>query len=472
LDKISVLLSKPYEVRILELRHRADALFQNSLRNPNENQTRNLQTSLGIYQKITEDVVGQLDYLVWFQIGWLNWQLMDDPAAAREAFDEAQRLSDGAGNNEAFRAKSLRHLARMHFLLSDFEEARTAIGRALSIRANDPHALHDAALYSALAGRKNDAHSYFSLALKHDPVLFISTQLDPDFDQIEITPELLDYELQTQLDRVSHLLRKMDAFFTNILPVWDELSESVPPAIGLFISTRSAAHENAAAAGYVTLRQLEIDMAQATGAALLETREALADRMKEVREDLDRIEQQKLAAMDYPRSEAERVERIYQEQRNDAMAEARVKAPHPDDLTFEWLADLVGEIFTKAGCLAWPASIIAFLWLVQVLNEKTKGWLSAGFLAILAICLGALVIVMAVLFIYSKLYNIAERLKGIPLAKRLEALRREHELKVGGMAKEPHPNILARIEVELHGCAESLVLYTECQKQINELDRA
>ncbi|HEX2999840.1 MAG TPA: adenylate/guanylate cyclase domain-containing protein, partial [Armatimonadota bacterium] len=72
------------------------------------------QAAMSALQQGLQNRATRRDYIVWFQIGWLEWKANGNLAAAEEAFARSVRL--GSVNRDGYYRESLRHLAYLHYL--------------------------------------------------------------------------------------------------------------------------------------------------------------------------------------------------------------------------------------------------------------------------------------------------------------------------------------------------------------------
>ena len=182
LESIADILQRPYEVKALELRREADKWLTSGMNNTGRERDEDWKDATRLLQAATNNPVGMQDYVAWFQIGWLQWKHEQNIAQAEQSFYRAMRLS--ASNKDLYHIKSVRHLAYMHYLQNNFQDAYLTIKKA-PVAGLDQVTLHDtmydAARYSAKIGNDKEALGLLSKCIDLRPTTIITMYSEVDF---------------------------------------------------------------------------------------------------------------------------------------------------------------------------------------------------------------------------------------------------------------------------------------------------
>jgi len=179
LKTIARQLGSPYEQKVLELRNEADLWLLAGMNEIGRERDENFDDALRLFECCLENPIGMQDYVVWFQIGWLNWKHKKDLKSSENAFYRSQRLSKI--NKDIYHLKSLRHLAIIQYLQNKFEEAYQSIIIAVSLFPNDHDTLFDAARYAAKTGREEESLKYLSKCIDQCASTSITMFAEKDF---------------------------------------------------------------------------------------------------------------------------------------------------------------------------------------------------------------------------------------------------------------------------------------------------
>jgi len=179
LKTIARQLGSPYEQKVLELRNEADRWLLAGMNEIGRERDENFDDALRLFECCLENPIGMQDYVVWFQIGWLNWKHKKDLKSSENAFYRSQRLSKI--NKDIYHLKSLRHLAIIQYLQNKFEEAYQSIIIAVSLFPNDHDTLFDAARYAAKTGREEESLEYLSKCIDQCASTSITMFAEKDF---------------------------------------------------------------------------------------------------------------------------------------------------------------------------------------------------------------------------------------------------------------------------------------------------
>lgn len=154
LDVISEALLKPYETKAMELRREANKWLKSGMGRTGRDRGEDFNDAMRLLRTTVDNPIGNQDYVVWFQIGWLQWKHENSPGEAAESFYRASRLSSSDAN--LYHVESLRHLAYMKYLQKDMQGAYETVQ---ALRPLDPShlTLYDAARYASRTGRSEEA---------------------------------------------------------------------------------------------------------------------------------------------------------------------------------------------------------------------------------------------------------------------------------------------------------------------------
>jgi tetratricopeptide (TPR) repeat protein len=190
--QITETLSKPYDTNAQELLREGQKWLTQGERSEGRERLENWNDALRLFQKVTENEIGQQNYVAWFNIGYLRWKHLKNLTEAENAFFRSQRLS--APSRDIWHTKSLRHLAEMQYLqgkqketegdseqaMKMYEEAYATAHKALAVR-REYSTLFNAARYAAKTGRKEEAASLLDECIELDPWTIHSMYGEEDF---------------------------------------------------------------------------------------------------------------------------------------------------------------------------------------------------------------------------------------------------------------------------------------------------
>ncbi len=215
---ISEDLLRPLEVQVQELRRHADHALESGMASTGSARAEWYGDAMELLAKAVDNPVGKQDYVAWFQIGWLRWKLLDDVAAAEEAFARAARLARPAG--DVVLVESLRHLAYMQYLQGNHPGALQTINSALDASA-DAETVFDAARYEAVNDDPTHALELLEQSIRSNPPMIIRMLSEPDFG--EMTDALAEL-----VDRLSREARQKGS---DALDAWVDAAGVVSEAI-------------------------------------------------------------------------------------------------------------------------------------------------------------------------------------------------------------------------------------------------
>lgn len=181
LEEIKNILSKPYETSQLELRKNANYWLFYGMRDSGEDQSKYFSDAMKLLNQCLKNPVGEQDYVVWFQKGWLLWKYMNNIKEAEKSFSEARRLSKP--KRDLYYLKSVRHLAYMQYLNGDLNTAYKTIKQIVDISEinNDHDTLFDAARYAVRNGYKEEALKYLDQCINLRPETSVTMFAEEDF---------------------------------------------------------------------------------------------------------------------------------------------------------------------------------------------------------------------------------------------------------------------------------------------------
>lgn len=223
LGEVRELLASPTEVHLKELTDRADAQFDRCVGLHNENRSDNLRDCLQLYRAVVANPLGALDYLVWFQIGWIELEIQGNPSEAVVAFNNAQRLSEARGDSH-FRSKALRSLAQALLQQGDHEKALSHIKSAIALIPVPADAHHEAAQCCMRKDDHEQACWHIEQAIALRPSLYLNIANDPEFNHPAVISRLMAMETQ-QVHRLRHSAAMLGVSLSSIAPMITYMGE-------------------------------------------------------------------------------------------------------------------------------------------------------------------------------------------------------------------------------------------------------
>lgn len=178
LIEITNTLRRPYQTQMLELREQADKWIGSGMRNTGQARAEDFADATKLLHETIKNPIGNQDYAIWFQIGWLLWKHECKVTDAEAAFYRAARLS--APDRNHYYILSIRHLAHMQYLQGKHEDAYQTIHKTLPLNETDGTPF-DAARYAAVTGRKREALDLLDQCIERQPTTIISMFADEDF---------------------------------------------------------------------------------------------------------------------------------------------------------------------------------------------------------------------------------------------------------------------------------------------------
>jgi tetratricopeptide (TPR) repeat protein len=183
LEQIALTLSQPYEIQVQELLRNAEDALQEGMADSGKDREANFADALRLLEKVLADVIGQRNYVAWFQMGWLKWRHLNKIEEAEEAFANAVRLSKSRA--DAYHLDSLRHLAYIQYLSGKMQEAWATIQKATDLAPNDHDTLYDAARYASQVGLCDKAAELLNRCIDLRPQTIMVMFSEKDFYQCQ-----------------------------------------------------------------------------------------------------------------------------------------------------------------------------------------------------------------------------------------------------------------------------------------------
>ncbi len=151
LSAISHTLSTPYETKARELLREGQRWLEAGAESKGTEKEENWRDALRLFRAVFENDIGRQNYVAWFNAGYLEWNLLNDPATAEKSFSNAQRYSAPA--RDPWHTKSLRHMAEMQYLQERYTEARDTALKAVGVK-REYETLYNLARYHAKLGNR------------------------------------------------------------------------------------------------------------------------------------------------------------------------------------------------------------------------------------------------------------------------------------------------------------------------------
>lgn len=178
LQGISRSLHRLHDEDSLPLLEEAEIAVRNGMAATGRDRQEDFRDATNLLRGLQADAAGGRNYAVWFELGWLLWQ-MDKLSEAEEAFYQATRLSKAAGN--AYYPFALRHLAYVQYLQGNATQAYATIQRARAFAPTDPDIQYEAARYAAVAGHNAEASTLLDECAAENFALLTLSGHEKDF---------------------------------------------------------------------------------------------------------------------------------------------------------------------------------------------------------------------------------------------------------------------------------------------------
>jgi len=181
LIEIGQTLRRPYATEAAELRDEAKKWLTIAMRKGEPECADDAADALRLYREVVKNPIGNQDYVVWFDIGWLVWRHEQDQPQAQDAFRRAARLSEPGG--DLYHRLAVRYMAHMQYLQGRYEDAWQTIQKIIP-DACDHDSPFDAARYAARTGRVEQAIQLLDGCIKRIPSVFTTMFAESDFGPI------------------------------------------------------------------------------------------------------------------------------------------------------------------------------------------------------------------------------------------------------------------------------------------------
>ncbi len=147
LESINEILASPLETRTRELRENAERSIQEMLTCEGRDRDEYRSDAISLIELVIADPVGKLDYLAWFNYGWLLQYEVGSCEQAEEAFFQSRRL---AKSDPEFRLIAIRFYANCLYHMGKYQEAYDAFREVETHDLfNDYRAAYEYARYCA-----------------------------------------------------------------------------------------------------------------------------------------------------------------------------------------------------------------------------------------------------------------------------------------------------------------------------------
>jgi tetratricopeptide (TPR) repeat protein len=163
----------------LELRTQAAKWLDRGRKTLEPDRSGHYDDAMLLLREVVKNPIGNMDYVAWFEIGWLLWRHERKYKEAEEAFRLAARRS--SDNADEYHILSVRHLAEMEYLQGNHEGAWQTIQRILPM-VSSHDAPFDAARYAAKLGRKDDMLRLLDVSINRHPLVIVNMFSEPDFE--------------------------------------------------------------------------------------------------------------------------------------------------------------------------------------------------------------------------------------------------------------------------------------------------
>lgn len=178
LRKISNQLGAPYEMKALELKREAKRWISHGMNSSQRRSNECYHDAIILLEQASTNPIGNQDYEVWFNLGWLNWKHRKDIPQALSAFHRASHLAELS--QDAYFTMALRHEAYMQYLTGDLISAVETAQEAVA-KDRSGQNLFDLARYLSRAGDDDEAVKALEEAIVKHPPLIITMYGEADF---------------------------------------------------------------------------------------------------------------------------------------------------------------------------------------------------------------------------------------------------------------------------------------------------
>jgi hypothetical protein len=102
-------LTRPYDVMLREMAIQGRGALTNGIRLEGREKIEELKDALKLLQGVLNHPIGSRNFAVWYEVGWLQWQLGEPLQVAADSFYHAVRLA--RNNDPLYHLGALRHQA-------------------------------------------------------------------------------------------------------------------------------------------------------------------------------------------------------------------------------------------------------------------------------------------------------------------------------------------------------------------------
>ncbi|MBC7805289.1 MAG: hypothetical protein H7145_03990 [Akkermansiaceae bacterium] len=200
---------------------------KNGMTSTGRDQQEEFKDALQLFREAQEGAIGNRNYVVWFQIGWIMWKQGAQLSEAEEAFYQAYRLS--AATQDIFYYLSQRHRAYLQFLQNKYSEASDTMSRAVSLYADDPETLLDAARYAAASKKTDEAAAFLRKVFVLEPSRALTVLADEAFLPV-LTPlsETLWHIFENGERKATHAVNRLAATQESLRVAAERSGTTIP----------------------------------------------------------------------------------------------------------------------------------------------------------------------------------------------------------------------------------------------------
>ncbi|MBC8135475.1 MAG: hypothetical protein H8F28_06265 [Fibrella sp.] len=200
---------------------------KNGMTSTGRDQQEEFKDALQLFREAQEGAIGNRNYVVWFQIGWILWKQGAELSEAEEAFYQAYRLS--AATQDVFYYLSQRHRAYLQFLQNKHGEAFDTMSRAMSLFPDDPDTLLDAARYASANKKTDDAASALRKLFVVEPSRALTVLADEAFRPVlPAVCETVWHIFENGERKATHAVARLVAAKENLLAAAERSGTAIP----------------------------------------------------------------------------------------------------------------------------------------------------------------------------------------------------------------------------------------------------
>ena len=224
-----------YDPMLKEIATLGRAALKNSVLYSGRERTDELNDALRLLRSLLQHPIGSRNYAVWFECGWVQWNLGHALPEVEESFYQATRLSGGA--SDLYHLQALRHLAFVQAGQSKWLDASETIQRILSsAQESEPAIGIEAARYSLQSAQGLRAQQLIEQALDQNPELAFTVFSDPDLEPLyPLCLQMVERFTQATRQRANNELNRLQVARTasNYLSEFFGLEIKLPEVTSL-----------------------------------------------------------------------------------------------------------------------------------------------------------------------------------------------------------------------------------------------